>query len=164
MSRVLTFSTKFPAYHPRKGEPTFFVEKIFKSLFLMKSVPPELVDSYNFEIMNDDSVVPKHHTIRAGNRWKVGDKFSPRVWSGKPYQSKQIIIASDIEVKKVWSIWYDENGWWINGNSFYALERLAQNDGLSLTDFLDWFNIHPKKKGETFTGQIICYNENISYE
>ena len=28
MSKVITFSRYFPSYHPRKGEPTFFVEKI----------------------------------------------------------------------------------------------------------------------------------------
>ena len=30
---VITYSRFFPTYHPRKGEPTFFVEKIWKGLY-----------------------------------------------------------------------------------------------------------------------------------
>jgi len=121
---------------------------------------------------------PKHHTIRAGNRFKVGDKFSPRVWSGKPYQSKQIIIAPDIEVKKVWDFkiqfdadylcisidnwpFYEENSTMVTQPE--ALETLALNDGLTVEDMKAWFGIHPKKKGKNFNGQIICWNENIEY-
>jgi hypothetical protein len=32
MAKVITFSRFFPAYHPRKGEPTYFVEKIWAHL------------------------------------------------------------------------------------------------------------------------------------
>lgn len=32
MSKVITFSRTFPAYHPRKGEPTYFVEKFWTSI------------------------------------------------------------------------------------------------------------------------------------
>jgi len=178
MSRVLTFSTKFPAYHPKKNEPTFFVEKIYKSLFLMKSVPPELVDSYNFEIMNDDTIAPKHHTIRKGNRWKVGDRFSARVWgtdvnpkSGKsgPYQSKQIEFASDVEVKKVWNIKISKSGnikiEITDGDISLlthvlnpAFEVLSKNDGLNKHELYAWFKMPCK-----FTGQIICWSDQINY-
>jgi hypothetical protein len=33
MAKVLTVSRQFPAYHPRKGEPTYFVEKVLTALF-----------------------------------------------------------------------------------------------------------------------------------
>jgi hypothetical protein len=36
MSRVITFSRVFPSYHPRKGEATFFVESVLKSLYWQK--------------------------------------------------------------------------------------------------------------------------------
>jgi hypothetical protein len=39
-----------------------------------------------------------------------------------------------------------------------ALETLAQNDGLSLADFKEWF-----KWGTPFDGQIICWKDNIEY-
>lgn len=31
MAKVISFSTKFPPYHPNAGEPTFFVEKCMAS-------------------------------------------------------------------------------------------------------------------------------------
>lgn len=177
MSKVLTFSKSFPAYHPRKGQPTFFVEKIW--LWMVN------VDGYSYpehfpefkkivkieDILTQYPASGKGHTIRRGNRWKVGDKFSPRVWSGKPYQSKQVIIAPDIEVKKIFpfeiKIYHD--GYWIDFAEQKVpieytadLSTLAQNDGLTVTDMLDWF-INPKKKDNTMEGQIICWNESIKY-
>lgn len=159
MSKVLTFSQVFPAYHPSKGEPTFFKEKIWAGLADITEgfkIPDHCVDWDWHEYYNG---IPKYHTIRAGNRWKVGDKFSPRVWSGKPYQSKQIIIAPDIEVKKVWEIFSDGILWWVNHQPFITDNQrvLAENDGLDYGDFLNWFKYKP------FSGQIICWNDRINY-
>lgn len=103
----------------------------------------------------------KHHTIRAGNRWKVGDKFSPRVWRHKPYNSPQVIIGADIEIKKVWDFESTGNNHlYINEKSInvFDVELLAKNDGLSSPDLLKWFK-YPKP----FKGQIICWNESIIY-
>lgn len=165
MSKVITFSRVFPSTHPKKGEPTFFVEKMYNSLYLLKVVPKPLEDIFNFKIKEQ-----KHHTMRVGNRWKVGDKFSPRIWSGMPYKSKQIIIAPDIEIKKLWDVEvhskmkYDDKLFrvLINGKELVTKEQyalLAKNDGLSEVDLLDWF-WSPKKP---FVGQIICWNKNINY-
>jgi hypothetical protein len=165
MSRVITFSRYFPKSHPKAGKPTFFVEKIYKSLFVMKCVPSELVKDFNFAVMNDDEYLPKHHTVRNGSRWKVGDKFSPRVWSGKPYNSKQIIISSDITITKVYNITilvldFGKLGLQavvsIDGKFFDKIETLSMNDGLFVDDFLNWFL---NKKEETFVGQIICWSD-----
>lgn len=186
MSRVITFSRHFPKSHPRSGEPTYFVEKIWCSDFVEingvkfyvdyteflrnvnSNVPFEVLYEFAKSISNKQ-FDPKYHTIRSGHRFKVGDKFSPRVWSGKHYASKQIIIAPDIEVKKVWNIYIDENGVIdINGKylhesddcffDFDACNKLAKNDGLDFADFASWFPL-----GKIFSGQIICWNENINY-
>ena len=183
MSKVLTFSRVFPAYHSRAGQPTHFVEKIYNSFNVsafgetfiyptedLKALNESLF--YTTDILNvfekslanrvSDVIAPKYHTIRAGNRWKVGDMFSPRVWSGKPYNSRQIIIAPDIQVKKVWDI-----GLRIRGDfkEFYAndcdlthtsIANVAANDGLGINDLFDWFN-------KPFSGQIICWNDKINY-
>jgi hypothetical protein len=136
---------------------------------------PDYISQFIWGDWLDQKFEPKHHTIRAGHRWKVGDKFSPRVWSGKPYQSKQIIIAPDIEVKKVWDFevfidiksGYDcvrLNGVLLHefdGNEVFMgghlkLRTIAKNDGLEFEDFGNWFN-------KTMKGQIICWNENIEY-
>ncbi len=161
MSKVITFSRTFPAYHPRKGEPTYFVEKFTKSLLSQGNRPVDINCDFDEEMYY--LCDPKYHTIRAGQRFKIGDKFSPRVWSGKPYQSKQIIIAPDTEIKKIWNFSKDliSPDFYINGIRLqepHFMHSIAANDGLSLNDLLAWFK-YPKP----FSGQIICWNENINY-
>lgn len=171
MSRVITFSQKFPAYHPRRGEPTNFVEQIYNFLYKQKtgdwSDAPGNASAYVVDLNTEIENI-KGHTIRKGHRWKVGDKFSPRVWSGKPYFSNQITIAPDIEIKKVWDFKIEgevfrmrrtdrpDYNWFILG--YHDLKVIAANDGLSVEDFYSWFQ-YPKP----FDGQIICWNESINY-
>ncbi len=168
--KVIIFSRTFPAYHPRKGEHTFFVEKFLKGFEKENWYADNLYDvgqklgfPYADVFLNRvDSMQPKNHTIRAGHRWKVGDKFSPRIWSGKPYRSKQIVIAPDIEIKNVWDFKL------IGGHCFTSwkeylndddLKIIAKNDGLSLDDFIAWFNNFSKN----CEYQIICWSDSISY-
>lgn len=162
MSKVITFSRYFPAYHPNKGQPTYFVEKIFNGLVRLKMPIQSTGLNYDCELSNDE----KYHTIRSGNRWKVGEKFSPRVWSGKPYNSPMVTIAPDIEIKKIWTfeirhykkqclVLIDDIT--IENHPTF-LQTIARNDGLSFVDFLQWFQ-YPKE----FKGQIICWNEKINY-
>lgn len=172
MSRVITFSRVFPKYHPKAGQPTYFVEKLWTDLFWQNIIDNRNMDEplLEEEIKNfyTKTFEGKGHTIRKGNRWKVGDWFSPRVWgndinpkSGKsgPYQSKQIMLTPLIQVKKIWNIRINMayEILEINGNDDTILENIALNDGLSIDDFLYWFG----KKD--FYGQIICWNENICY-
>lgn len=184
MARIITFSTKFPAYHPKKGQPTYFVEKVNKSLGFEYGIPfgdqteKHFADQgieYSHKIFCE--VDPKYHTIREGHHWKVGDKASPRVWgtninpkTGRsgPYHSKQIIIAPVIEIKKVWDFVIkeddaDEPSIYLNGKHFAQIGagdsiKLALNDGLSLEDMKGWFR-YPKP----FDGQIICWSDKIEY-
>ncbi len=83
MSWVLTFSRTYPVYHPKKGSPTYFVEKIYRGIQFLGLKPPLNVDlDYDFRksLIPISEYPPKYHTVRSGNRWKPGDKFSPRVW------------------------------------------------------------------------------------
>lgn len=161
--RVITFSRQFPAKHPRAGEPTFFAEKIVRSLGLHN----QYISEQKHTCLNDFSMAldePKHHTIRAGSRWKVGDQFSPRIWSGKPYASKQIEIAPPITIVKIWRFEAFSELFLLNGKPFDVTSSdIPENDGLSTDDFLNWFDIHPKKDGTHFIGQILCWNEFIIY-
>jgi hypothetical protein len=172
--KVLTCSRHFPKDHPKAGQRTWFVEKIYKSIWDAHkgSTNPlhPFWEQYDqaFPVTGDFNEnihqhQPKHHTIRAGSRWKVGDMISLRVWSDKPYRSKQIEFAQ-VEVKKVWTIEISEF-WWINDciQEHEQVRTLAENDGLSYEDFVALFKIHPKKKDETFTGQIICWSDAIEY-
>lgn len=183
MSKVLTFSRQFPAYHPKAGQPTGFIESIVNSgvigcpefdtgssIDLLKLNPNlkwqvvfEYAKTWNTTIAAFGN--GKHHTIRAGHRFKAGDWFSPRVWSGQPYQSKQIIIAPPIQVKKVWDfdLMKGTDKWMLCLNGVQRerdlLLEIAQNDGLDLSDLLAWFKF-PKP---TTNYQIICWNEKIEY-
>ena len=167
--KVLTFSRQFPAYHPKKGQPTFFVEKIWKSLhvqdLLYNMIGYERAYNEKFPCSfipqeNIHNHEPKNHTIRSGIRWKVGDYFSPRVWSGKPYQSKQIIFAPDIEIKKIWKFECKHDGTFYLNDSWIDVTStdIPMNDGLTADELLDWF---PENK--PFIGQVICWNESINY-
>lgn len=172
--KVLTFSRYFPKGHPRQGEPTFFMEKILSSLGVtMKTLPAHLSSIVNDFQMLCAPEETKHTTIRAGERFKPGDMVSLRVWSDKPYRSKQIEFAQ-VEVKKTWKfiiypVWDD---YYVDVGAYpglpfcrscEGLRAIATNDGLSIEDFISWFAIHPKKKGAEFRGTIISWSDTITY-
>lgn len=188
MRRVTMFSRVFPAYHPLAGQPTRFVEKFLQWYWDNHDLPyyslyemidqlndvqrEEVIENFMDEIDQEKGYRHKVHTIRAGERYKPGDMMSPRVWLGKPYRSKQLIIAPDIEIKQVWDfeiktaykelpLDYDTDII-INHNFYHTdneiMKRLADNDGLSLAELLQWFK-YPKP----FKGQIVCWDENIKY-
>lgn len=177
MAKVITFSTKFPSYHSKAGQNTYFVEKFYNSLYSRNN----LMD-YPKGLDIDESILEtKHHTIRAGSRWKKGDYASMRVWgndinpkSGRSgaYHSKQIILAPDVLIKEVYDfeikpaymdLPLDYETDIIINHSFYhtdskIMKVLAENDGLSLAELLQWFK-YPKP----FAGQVIVWNENAKY-
>ncbi len=174
MSKVITFSRTFPAYHPKKGQPTYFVEKFWESYQqtesdISKVLTPLTPYIQEYKASNDFNYIKygaKNHTIRGGNRWKVGDYFSPRVWSGKPYNSPQIKIAPDTLIVKVWDFEIDENGVYsIDGyyTDNVTDELLAKNDGLNEMDLQHWFIPNYNKWNKKFKGQIICWNESVNY-
>lgn len=184
--KYIMCSRHFQKGHPKAGEQTHFVEKILLGLLQAEEITigrcielaRQVFDkdhpmcSYN-AIRAYDCQPFKGHTIRPGSRFKPGDMASLRVWSGAPYRSKQIEFAQ-VEVKNVWSfnihVVDDDLVWQVPGfgsGSFDTksggLQIIASHDGLEIRDFIDWFNIHPKAKGQAFTGQIIFWNESINY-
>lgn len=173
MSKIITFSRRFPSYHPKAGQPTYFVEKFWKQA---NYIHGENVLSQELENLNAIKFEPKNHTIRSGQRFKKGDYFSPRVWgndinpkSGRSgaYHSKQIIIAPDTLITNVWDFEISKHAViYLNRKPIYefcgeytgVIKTLAENDGLEPNELLDWFQ-YPKP----FCGQVIVWNENIKY-
>lgn len=177
MAKVITLSRTFPAYHPKAGQPTYFVEQVLDALgiefydldyldLLHELNPNKSSIVWDFfsdlQVFNYDFTRQKLHTIRAGHRWKQGNKASLRVWSGKPYNSPQIIIAPDVEIKT--AVFEKRltshsgmapfiNGWLINPD---ILCDVAENDGLDKADLLAWFKWSDPKP---FDGQILCWKE-----
>jgi len=188
MSKVITFSRTFPAYHPRKGEPTYFVEAILTELGINYKTGKYfkwLVDNNPkisgvflvkfFDSLKRD-IDPKKHTIRAHKRpLKVGEYINPHCWAGKPYNKTeegfwQIKFAPDIEIKKVWDFEMDLNGVYsINGKYILSEDddateiKLAKNDGFDdPADLFNWF-MPNFNKPKHFTGQILCWSDSVNY-
>lgn len=183
--RPITFSRQFPGYHPRKGEPTYFVEKILNQLDKGRYDLSWRKDNYIqvlyklneekikegklthaqvlafYRSLNKDITDCKPHTIRAGNRWKQGQSFSPRIWSGRPYFDPQIIFAPPVVIKKTWDFEIKNSMMLIEDKDIVIVEYrelIARHDGLAYQDFKDWF-----KWPQPFSGQIICWDENVNY-
>ncbi|RYD56987.1 MAG: hypothetical protein EOP56_09275 [Sphingobacteriales bacterium] len=159
MSKVITFSRKFPAYHPNKGGPTYFVEKVWEAIEPGENEDDKIIALSKYqdqtELNNEMyrylryDFVKKIHTIRNGGRWKTGDKASLRVWSGQPYHSKQVEIAPEITIPLVLDFELTEmRDVFIDGKKWTDMDVLAKNDGLKTDDLSDWFN-------KPFRGQII---------
>ena len=108
--------------------------------------------------MSAPPVRRKGHTIRAGGRWKPGDQFVPKIWSGRPYHSSPVAVGPPITIVNTWTFVRDADGnFFIDGkNALWILPTIAANDGLSMFDFLAWFK-------RPFNGQIICYDPRIDY-
>lgn len=173
------FSRQFATDHPRAGEPTYFVEKLIFN-FLEGNLPgygtehiKRLRDLGYLKVskMLDGS---KGHTIRAGHRFKKGDKFSPRIWSGKPYRSGQIILGPDVEVVNTWDFKVDQCGVCSLNNRYLfdydtsdmedGMEiTIAKNDGLNHRDFLEWIIMPYYRAGKSLDAQIICWDPTIDY-
>jgi hypothetical protein len=180
MSRVIPLSRHFLSGHPRKGQPTYFVEKFLSSIgqayrrdwykITLQELNPWMSQSQVIDFVESLENIgfeqQKYHTVRAGTRWKKGDLFSPRAWSGKPYATKQIILWHDLPVQGTWTF---QAGKGFNSNvlvdgkssSMHFLRQLAWCDGLDLDDFWDWI-IAPSVKKD-FDGQVISWNKQINY-
>ena len=139
---VLTVSRSFPQTHKRKGEETFFVDKIEGNVRL------------NGEIWQ------KIHTIRSNydlwlNRIKQVQEgkaiLSIRYWSGKHYNSKQVVIcqldkdsgigvqALYFDFKRILEPFISSEDSEAKIQTYLSTHELAINDGLYYPDFKEWF-------------------------
>lgn len=127
---VITVSEYFPQYHSKKGQPTLFVEHI-DQLIKIHTI------RNNYELWRKRFV-----NIQAGLA-----RLSIRVWTGKPYASKQREVKSltkedgiGIQHLKILA-----NGYELDGNFIdEPIERFAEKDGLSDANFTEWFK-HPNQ-------------------
>ena len=135
---VITLSQVFPVTHIRKGEPTGFKDKFLAAI-------------------NKEDEWCKLHTIRANYElWKkrfdeiaAGNAcLAIRQWAGRPYCSKQVELArltreDGIGLQKLEIVKekYNSRELWLGyaGGRQIDVNNLAQNDGLSLNDWIEWF-------------------------
>ena len=133
--------------HVRNGEPTGFKDKFLAA------------------IGKSNCVWLKLHTIRANYElWKkrfdeiaTGKaQLSIRQWSGKPYRSKQVELAiltkddgigmQELLIKKKYGVNFWDYDFTIDGKKVESLGDLGHNDGLSLADWLFWFENYDLSK------------------
>jgi hypothetical protein len=153
---VITVSRYFPVTHPRKGEETYFVEKIDNAIGATKCCNVGIYSPIGYV-----NIWPKIHTIRANypfwekriNEINEGKAvLSIRYWSGKPYNSKQVEICqldkdSGIGLQRLNSAdWILPKKrinnlavWGHSLGKIIKVDELAKNDGLSIEDFKAWF-------------------------
>jgi len=164
MNHRIAFADVFPKGHPKQGYFTYFSSNILLCLH------SKIGKDYVFE-----TELPKGHTIRPLRKKpiSVGDTLTMYCWEEVPYRSKQWVFASDVKVTAVYGIvisWPNKGGLpeiaLIDGEGDSKkvillddaqIQLLAKNDGLSLNDFIAWFE--PKE----FVGQVICWNPDIKY-
>lgn len=142
---IISLSKTFPKTHKRAGVKTFFLRSIKDG--------------------------KKIHTIRTGyERWKHNlDKVingthivSLRQWTGIPYRSPQdeIGLLADIGYERI-SMSYDPDTGKvravINGEPFADVEALAEHDGLTWSDFVDYFFGKGAHNATLFQGIIIHF-------
>jgi hypothetical protein len=161
--RYLTFATQYPSHHPRKGEPTGFIEKIWESLELVAQhhCNNHLTQWANW-VSEINQFHPKGHTVRGGYNWKPGDVFNPKIWTGKPYWSKQLAFADPITVLKTYHFEITAKGDYRMNDKKLNLTNvteIALNDGFeNPDDFELWFG-----NVRSFKGQIVCWSKDIEY-
>lgn len=191
MKRI-SISRLFPVTHPRKWEPTNFAEKVLNNIkidfrrddyfSLLKTLNPtkeEAILFAFFKSLDADEASEKYQTIRTGHRHKANDLFCAYAWSNpkRPYTGHQIIFAPPIHIHSTHQVTTaidtSENMHrtgseilYMDGNEIKDLNQLANNDGLSENDFIDWFELgKPKKKLRkgAFDGQAIVWDANVGY-
>ena len=158
--KEIMFSRVYPKDHPRKGEPTYFVEKVLRQLIIDDKASTEDLKSELVHIPILGRISGKGHTIRKGHRFNEGDYFKPKVWTVLPYKSVKHQFAPPVKVEKVYNFEITDGQIVIDGKLFATpwLNRVAFNDGLTLADFYAWFK-YPKP----FDGQVIVWNNEINY-
>lgn len=144
-THVLTLSQVFPTTHPRKGERTNFSAKLINAVRKEHNLPIEFCN-FGFKL----------HTIRTNyelwrNRFEQIERgeacLSIRQWSGIPYKSKQIEICkltkndgiglqclhiqTSAAMPELWNYIIDDLQ--------QDVYTMAVNDGLSFTDWSNWF-------------------------
>lgn len=122
---VLMVAKNFLKYHPKAGQPTNFEQKIRDG--------------------------EKLHTIRANfKEWEKkvnkieegGAVLSVKQWSGIPYRSPQVKLFN-FEGAGIQQLEYIDGKFIVDGKTEVDIETLAKNDGLSVQDFNDWFEVFP---------------------
>lgn len=156
---VIMVSRVFPVTHPRAGTITGFIPKI------------ELGKKKHTIRRNYELWKKRINEVNAGRAY-----LSLRFWIGRPYASKQheFLRLEKAVIQKI-EIYNEARQYCVLENlptsemcartGARLLSVIAENDGLTLPDFLNWFFPRKRKPAEPeiFTGGIIQFNADFKY-
>lgn len=140
----ITLSKVFPASHSKAGSPTGFRDKVLSG--------------------------SKIHTIRSNYSWwkskeekiQKGDMYlSLREWTDKPYNSPQEEWkqVENVGLQRIRIEYCKDTGCIMTVIDGKAIDPIvtAKNDGLDLSDFVEWF--FGSKKSKVFEGVVIHFTD-----
>ena len=144
---TIMFSRMFPTTHSRRGEPTRFIEKVMLG--------------------------EKIHLIRRQyDRWKhVADKCAETPydialcqWRATPRRSNHVqigLMSTRIGVQRISMQYFPETDSIIATVDGQDLDTkiIAENEGLSLVDFKEWFFGKNRTEHDEFNGCIIHFTD-----
>lgn len=138
---TMMFSTVFPKNHPSAGQPTNFPTLIQQGLKIHSI-------RSNYELWRDRAICAAD-----GNCI-----LSLRIWEDKPYRSKQVVLKN-LHTFQVQKLRFHEGDIcmpYIQQNETkpgcipmiypLSIKTLANNDGLSLKDWINWFETYDLTK------------------
>ena len=129
----LTLSQVFPVTHPRAGEETHFKDWLIGALYYGAENGKIHTIRANYELWSK-----RFEQINAGKAC-----LSVRYWEGEPYRSKQheIVRLPKDDGIGIQKLIFDENSMFLPSVDYkpVAVNWLADNDGLSLEDWIEWF-------------------------
>jgi hypothetical protein len=188
MSKVypLVINRTFPKKHSKPGEPTYFVEKFLNVVapewkqaefaypsnwYLVKlqtlnaealrnrQLSPQ--DIFDFFCSLRRSInVEKTHCVKRQTKFQVGDFFTPVVWSGKDQNSVPIKIWDDCTIYSINDLEYYSCNFWYKEKMLQDpdIDLVAKNDGLSTSDFMDYFEFYDCSNTDTIA-QVIHFTK-----
>lgn len=161
--------------HWKSGLPTYFIPKIYQSLLenyskikilysfhhCRKLYNQGFGEDYFITGSLESKFTAKHHTIRAGSRWKAGMKIhfgiNPR--SKNYFQFAPVILVKSVQEIEIRRYKYSSFKIFVDGKELSLIQRnqIALNDGFTnVYDIRDFF---VPKEGDIFKGQIIHWTD-----
>lgn len=142
---ILILCKVFPVNHSRAGEPTGFEDKL-------KSGEKKHTIRFNAKDVRDE----RYKGVSSGKKY-----LSVREWTGRPYNSEQRELAryDRIGLQHITMTYGADDAVpqaWVDDKKV-PVELLAQNDGLSVQDFVEWF--FGSSKSNVFEGVIIHFTD-----
>lgn len=146
---ILTLSKAFPKSHSKSGINTLFAVKLLTGRKL-------------HTIRKDDKKLWEKKAADINNGKKM---LCVREWTGRPYNSEQADIKSFVQIglQHITMTYGADDELpqvWVDGKKV-PIETVAENDGLSVEDFVEWFfgtDLY-KNDGNVFEGVVIHFTD-----